>query len=223
MRTFNSVSSSWLDRTEPFSRTFGLDRGSAIDRKFVEKFLAENRHFIKGSVLEVGDDQYSRKFGSSLERVVVLAGQGRDRRSESYFGDLTDPATFIRLGRFDCLIATNVLNFIFDFKAAVRGLALLVKNKSGVCFVTVAGVVSISRFDYDRWGDYWRFNDMSIRKIFEEYFEHVEVRPYGNAPLAAAFVMGLSQEDVPPRLFEHNDPDYQILISVKAWSPKKRS
>ncbi|QEQ57232.1 hypothetical protein FNV82_06370 [Chlorobium phaeovibrioides] len=132
---------------------------------------------------------------------------------------LTKHDTLTCLGQFDCIIATNVLNFIYDYDSAVHGLALMVKQ-SGVCLCTVAGLCQVSRYDYDRWGDYWRFNDMSIRKIFERYFDQIEVMPYGNAPLAASFVMGLSQEDVPPRFFEICDPDYQILITVKASSPK---
>ena len=61
---------------------------------------------------------------------------------------------------------------------------------------------------------------MSTRQLFEEFFEEVEVFAFGNAPLAAAFIMGLSQEEVPSSLFEYQDPDFQILIGVKARKPK---
>lgn len=213
-------SSPWLERSTPFSSKFGLDRGSAIDRYFMDLFLWSNKSLIRGAVLEVGDDQYTQKYGSEVSRCVVLNGAGR-LSSEIYTGDLSNLKSMASIaGQFDCVIATNVLNFIFDFETAVKGLATLVKPNSAAVLVTVAGVSQISRFDYDRWGDYWRFNDMSIKRVFEKYFDCVEVAPYGNAPLAAAFIMGLAQEEIPGRLFEINDPDYQILIAVKASRPK---
>lgn len=219
-RFFSPSRTSWLDRTEPFSRAFGFDRGDAIDRRFMDDFLYLNRACISGSILEIGDDRYTFKFGSNISRAVVLAGLGKKVRYQSHEGDLTNLETFSDLGRFDCVIATNVLNFIYDFDSAVRGLSLLVKEE-GSCLATVAGCVPVSRYDYDRWGDFWRFNDMSIRRVFDRYFDAVEVYPFGNAPLAAAFIMGLAQEEVPPHLFEINDSDYQILIAVNARSPKK--
>lgn len=222
LRFFSKPPSDWLSRSTPISRVFGLDRGLAIDRRFMESFLSSNSAAIKGAVLEVGDDQYTLKFGSNIDRSVVFAGRGKGKASESCDGDLADHSTFIaeQQGQFDCVIATNVLNFIFDFDAAIRGMSLLLRPDSGVCLCTVAGLVQVSRYDYDRWGDYWRFNDKSIRRAFESHFESVDVFIYGNAPLAAAFIMGLSQEEIPSKLFEINDHDYQILIAVKASGPK---
>lgn len=219
-RMFHRPCSGWLNRTSPFSRVFGLDRGLAIDRRFIEKFIASRSAHVSGSVLEIGDDTYTYKFGSGLRRTVIFAGQLESNRSECFPGDLTRPESYSNLGLFDCVIATNVINFIFDFDAAVRGLSQLVKPQSGVVLATVAGLSQISRFDYDRWGDYWRFNDLSIRRVFEKYFNDVHVEAFGNAPLAAAFIMGLCQEEIPKELFAYCDPDFQVLVSVMASSPK---
>lgn len=213
-------SRSWLNRSGPFSREFGLDRGAAIDRRFIESFLQSNKGVICGSLLEIGDDHYIRKYGTRIDRSVVLNGTSSLNNTESYIGDLTNIEGLKNIGRFDCIIATNVLNFIFDFDRAVQGLTNLLHPLTGTVLVTVAGCVPISRFDYDRWGDYWRFSDMSIKMIFEKYFERVEVETFGNAPLAAAFVMGLSQQEVPNALFAIQDPDFQILIGVRASLPK---
>jgi hypothetical protein len=216
-RSSHVANNDWLDRTEPFSRVFGLDRGSAIDRRFMDDFIQNNAKHLQGSVLEVGDDQYTYKYGSKIIKSAILAGNTHSCRSRCYpSADLTKHESLAEVGIYDCVIATNVLNFIYDIDSAVKGLAKLVKPGSGVVLVTVAGIVSVSRYDYERWGDYWRFNDMSVRYLFERHFRQVEVSVYGNAPLAAAFIMGLSQEEVPNKLFEHHDRDYQILIAVKA-------
>jgi len=222
-RILSPVSGNWLNQEEPFSRVFGVDRGTAIDRRFMEDFLSFQKANIQGKVLEIGDDQYTYRFGVNLASTAILAGTDSSSRSSCFphpSHDLTAHHTLDAIGKYDCVIATNVLNFIYDFKSAIQGLAKLTNQNGGVLLATLAGVSQISRFDYDRWGDYWRFNDMSIRRLFEEYFEEVEVIAYGNAPLAAAFIMGLSQEEVPGSLFEYHDLDYQILIGVKATKPK---
>jgi hypothetical protein len=213
-------STNWLDRKNPFSRSFGLDRGEPIDRKMIEKFLESNSEKITGRIMEIGDDRYTIKYGRNLSQSIVFTGKGKSKASIAHDGDLTDYNSYSKLGSFDCVIATNVLNFIYDFDEAVLGLSRLTNTEGGVCLVTVAGISPISRYDYDRYGDYWRFNDLSIRKIFEKYFEEIEVLAYGNAPLCAAFIMGLSQEEIPETLYDFNDKDYQILISVKARLPR---
>ena len=213
----------WLLRKYPFSRVFGNDRGNPIDRHLIELFLASHSNDIKCKVLEIGDDQYTYKFGNNLTNTAILAGPIDSLRSQCYpLGDLTDEHTLKNVDKYNCVIATNVLNFIYDINAAVRGLATLVQPNNGCVLVTVAGLAQISRVDYNLWGDYWRLNDMSVRKLFETCFETVEITTYGNAPLAAAFIMGLAEEEVPSSLFKLNDSDFQIVIAVKASTPKLR-
>jgi len=58
-------------RTTPFSREFGFDRGTPVDRRYIDGFLARNAADIHGHVLEIKDDPYTRRFGG--ERVLVRA------------------------------------------------------------------------------------------------------------------------------------------------------
>ena len=71
----------------------------------------------------------------------------------------------------------------------------------------------------DRWGDYWRFTDLSIRKLMESVFGegHVEIVTFGNALAATAFLQGLAVDDLPDTfLLDKKDQDYQITIGIKA-------
>ena len=82
---------------------------------------------------------------------------------------------------------------------------------------TVSGTSPISRADYERWGDYWRFTDLSAQKLFARYFNEVSVWSYGNVFAAKAFLDGLSVEDIPDRaLLDYQDDDYQVTITIKA-------
>src|SRR5262249_19247949 len=60
-------------RSRPISRSFGLDRGTPIDRYYIEKFLAAHGADIKGRALEIGDASYCRRFGQGkITRQDVL-------------------------------------------------------------------------------------------------------------------------------------------------------
>src|SRR4051794_12778338 len=59
-----------LRRLAPVSRNFGLDRGTPIDRYYIDDFLrrhAGRRDYVigdvQGHVLEIGMDTYTRRFG----------------------------------------------------------------------------------------------------------------------------------------------------------------
>lgn len=203
-----------LRRIEPASRSFGFDRGTPIDRVYIESFLSEHADAITGDILEIGDNQYTQKFGKHIKRSVVLAGSVPD--AECYSGDLTNVQSLATLGRFDCVIATQVLNFIFELDAAMHGIKSLLKE-NGVVLVTLAGLAPVSRYDAERWGDYWRFSDMSAKKLFEKHFESgVDITCFGNLISATGILHGLSAEELRRDEMAHTDPDYQVLIGVKA-------
>jgi hypothetical protein len=70
----------------------------------------------------------------------------------------------------------------------------------------------------DAWGDYWRFTSLSARRLFEEAFSGgaVEVEAFGNVLAATAFLYGLSSDELRPEERDHFDPDYEVLIAIRA-------
>src|ERR1044071_5992531 len=52
-----------LRRTAPFSSTFGVERGTPVDRHYLHRFLDAHRELITGSVLEVQVSSYTTRFG----------------------------------------------------------------------------------------------------------------------------------------------------------------
>ena len=95
-----------LRRLTPISRTFGFDRGLPIDRHYIERFLSAHAGDIRGDVLEIGDNAYTRRFGG--ERVtksdVLHVSEGNP--DATIVGDLTC-ADFIPSDSFDCVILTQ--------------------------------------------------------------------------------------------------------------------
>jgi hypothetical protein len=74
------------------------------------------------------------------------------------------------------------------------------------------------RLGRDPWGEYWRFTTQSSRRLFGEVFQssQVIVEPYGNVLTAIAYLHGLAAEDLKRHELDYSDPDYEVLIAVRA-------
>ena len=205
-----------LLRTEPVSTKFGFDRGTPMDRYYIEKFLQTNFECIQGKVLEIGESTYSRKFGKNSTSFEILHFDDSNKHA-TIIGDLTDSSTLPE-DKIDCFICTQTFNFIYDVKKAIAGSRYLLKP-GGVLLATVSGISQISRYDMDRWGDYWRFTDRSAKLLFEECFGpgNVEIETFGNVLTAKSFLDGLAVEDLPDKTkLDVADKDYPVTIGIKA-------
>ena len=208
----------WSDlrRLAPISRVFGTDLGTPIDRYYIENFLRLYSADIRGRVMEVGDATYTRKFGGDRVEVSDVLHATPGNRKATIVGDLATGGG-VPSGVFDCIILTQVLSFIYDMRSAVATAARALAP-GGSLLVTVPGISQISRYDMDRWGDFWRFTDRSARLLFEESFEPAEmqVAAHGNVLVATAFLQGMPLEELTTEELDHVDPDYQVLITIRA-------
>ncbi len=205
-----------LRRIEPISRSFGYDRGQPIDRFYIEAFLARHAAEIRGHVLEIGDDRYARQFGGGRVTAVDVFDLQTDNPGATIYGDLTR-AGDLPAERFDCLIVTQVLQFVYDLPAAVAALRNALRP-GGVLLATMPTVSQVCRFDMERWGDYWRFTSASARRLLGGVFgpEAVTVETFGNVLAASAFLYGLAAEDLTGAELAANDPDYELLVAARA-------
>lgn len=199
----------------PVSRSFGLERGTPVDRYYITRFVEANQALIKGRVLEIAESKLSRKYasaGSSYEVLHVTT----DNPEATIIGDLTKKES-LPANKIDCFICTQTYNFIYEVKEAIKGTHQLLK-KDGCVLATVAGISQISQYDASRWGDYWRFTPMSIQRLFEEVFGrgNVEIETYGNCLTAVSLLRGVAVEELNETDLDSTDPDYPVIICIKA-------
>lgn len=203
-----------LRSVKPISRGFGFKRGTPVDRVYIEDFLSKNKENIQGTVLEIADSTYSKKFGTNVSKYEILHIE--DKEGVTIVSDLSKPETLPE-NAVDCFICTQTLNFIYPFKDAIVSIHRILKP-GGIALVTVSGISQISRYDADRWGDYWRFNTMSMKRAFSEVFgeKNVIVDYYGNVLTATAILQGISAEELKYDELMYKDKDYQVTITVMA-------
>lgn len=203
-----------LRRLTPVSEAFGFDRGTPIDRWYIDRFLEDHRATISGRILEVGDRRYTDAFGTAARTVDVLELQ--PGRGVTVVADL-ESGDGVPAESYDCVIATQVLSFTFDLASVARHLHRALAP-GGTALVTVPGISPVSDYDDARSGDYWRLTERSLTRIFEGAFGagSVDCRTYGNVLAASAFLYGLAAEDLESAELVAHDPRYPVLVAVSA-------
>jgi SAM-dependent methyltransferase len=205
-----------LRRLTPISRQFGLDRGTPIDRYYIEQFLSAHAADIHGRVLEIGDDTYTRRFGAERVTQSDVLHVESSNPNATIIGDLTD-AKEISSDRFDCIILTQTLQFIYEVRAAINTLYRILKP-NGVVLMTTSGISQISRYDMDRYGHFWNFTSSSVKRLLEEVFSprNIQITSQGNVLAAIAFLHGLAAEDLRRMELDYRDPDYELVLTIRA-------
>jgi SAM-dependent methyltransferase len=206
-----------LRRVTPLSRAFGYDRGRPVDRYYIERFLSANGSDIHGHVLEIADDAYTRRFGGDrvIKSDVLHVREGQPQAT--IVADLAC-ADHIPADSFDCVILTQTLQFIYDVPAALRTVRRILRP-GGVVLATLPGISS--RYDMECWGCFWGFTSLSARRLFEAVFPATATRTeaHGNVLAAAALLYGIAAEELEPGELSSFDPDYEVIITVRAVKP----
>jgi SAM-dependent methyltransferase len=202
-----------LRRLSPLSRDFGYERGLPIDRYYIERFLERQRADVRGHVLEVSEDTYTVRFGQGVTSIDVLHVRPGAPKA-TIIADLAD-APHVPADSFDCVIVTQTLQLIHDAAAAVRTIHRILRP-GGVVLATFPGLTQILGEWAGTW--HWGFTRLSAEKLFRAAFGDgaVEVESHGNVLAATAFLHGLASCELRPRELEHRDPEYQLLITVRA-------
>jgi SAM-dependent methyltransferase len=206
-------------RLTPISDAWGGDRGQPIDRFYVERFLGAHAQDVRGAVLEIGDNTYTRCFGGDRVTRSEVLGVTEHEPSVTLIGDLTR-ADHLATGSFDCVILTQTLQFIFDVASAVQTVQRILRP-GGVALATVPGISKVSRHEMARWGCYWNFTSASARRLFETAFpaSDVAVTAHGNVLASVAFLHGLAAHELQPHELDHLDHEYELLITIRAVKP----
>jgi glycosyltransferase involved in cell wall biosynthesis/SAM-dependent methyltransferase len=204
-----------LKRTSPISSNFGFDRGTPVDRYYIERFLVENMGDIQGRVLEIGDNTYTLRFGGTrVERSDILHVDATNPRA-TFIADLTRPDVLPEAA-FDCIVLTQTLHLLFDMQSGIATLCRALKP-GGVLLLTTPG---ISQVDGGEWRDiwYWSLTAAAARRLLEAQFrpEAVVVETHGNVFAATAFLYGLAVEELDRSDLDVDDPSYPVIVMARA-------
>jgi SAM-dependent methyltransferase len=118
---------------------------------------------------------------------------------------------------FDCVILTQTLQLIYDTRSAVETVHRVLRP-GGTALVTVPGMSPMTKDSDGKWGYFWGFTSLSANRLFQECFPggSVEAEAWGNALTATAFLQGLAAHELAAEQLLHQDPQFELLVTVRA-------
>ncbi|MFZ3234575.1 MAG: glycosyltransferase [Stellaceae bacterium] len=203
-----------LRRLRPISSNFGFDRGKPVDRRYIEDFLSRHAEDIKGRVLEIGDNTYTRQYGEARVTRSDVLHVSAENPAATLVGDLAEGHN-LPSAAFDCIVLTQTLHFIYDISKAAATLHRMLKP-GGVLLVTVAGVSCIEQ--EPNWAPLWTLSSTALRRLLGGAFgdDQVCVSAYGNVLAAVAFLHGLAESELRPAELDAHDPQYPVIVAARA-------
>jgi len=198
--------------TRPLSAVYGYDRGTPIDRFYIESFLHLNSSNIKGRCLEIRNNDYTLRFGGQKVTVSDILDVDPKNHQATITADLQSMPQ-VPDDSYDCIILTQVLQYMREPRKAAHECRRILR-RDGILLITLP---ALGRVDPEAGldGDYWRFTRASASSLFDG-FSYVEIESYGNVRTAMLYLIGAAQEDIPRRLLTSHDPWFPVIISIAA-------
>jgi SAM-dependent methyltransferase len=209
-----------LRRTTPFSRSWGYDRGTPIDRVYIEEFLTTHAGDVRGSCLEVLDAEYTHRFGGGRVTSSDVLDINTANPLATIFADLAE-ADSLPAERFDCIIFTQTLHLVSDMRTAVANVwrALAV---GGVLLLTVPAIgrhEARKGFHHDR----WRVTKTGLESLFAGIADGpADVTTYGNVLACVAFLYGMAAEELRPDELQVFDREFPLLVAARVRKERAR-
>jgi len=203
-----------FNRLTPFSTNFGYDRGGPIDRYYIEGFLETEAASVRGRVLEIGDNAYTLQYGADKVTKIDVLHIDATNPQATIVGDLSD-APQLPDNAFDCIILTQTLHLIYDFRGAISTCFRILKP-GGTLLLTAPGITPIDRGEWkDTW--YWSFTDKALHRLMAELCAgaKVEIQSFGNVWVATAYLYGMGLPEIGQDNLNYYDPQFQVINAVR--------
>lgn len=206
-----------LRRLEPLSDVYGIDRGTPIDRVFIDNFAAQNRASIRGRVLEVGDGRMAKRFGAAHVTEVEVLDVDPANPLATIVVDLDDQGA-LDGEAFDCVVLTQVLQFLRRPDVALHSIWEAL-NVHGTILITVPCVSRRDATSGD--SDFWRWTPAGLALLLEQVLPgaKTETVAFGNLLTCVAFLHGLAGEELRATDLAHVDEDFPLLACARVTRP----
>jgi SAM-dependent methyltransferase len=164
--------------------------------------------------LEIGDNAYTVQYGGAAVQQSDVLHVDAASPHATFVGDLSN-APQLPDAAFDCIILTQTLHLIYDFRGALATCYRILKP-GGTLLLTAPG---LSPIDPHEWQDfwYWSFTDKVLARLMTELLPEAEVTiaSFGNVRVATAFLYGMGLGEMSEEELAYQDSQYQVINTVK--------
>lgn len=200
-----------LRRVQPLGE-WGFERGTPVDRYYIEQYLDRHAHLIRGHALEVDNNRYSTRYGATSIDIVDIDPHNPHA---NLIGDLADDTT-LPLATYDVAVVTQTLQLVSKPLDAVRNLVAALRP-GGSLLLTVP---MISRLANP--ADRWRWTPRGMLDMLAEAAPpgaELESIGLGNGLAGRAFLFALAVEDLETAVLEVTDDDYPLIVAARVTVP----
>ena len=201
--------------TEPVSTFYGYDRGTPVDRIYIEAFLAQHADAITGHAAEIKDDTYIKRYGRGVTTTTVIDIDPTNPHATLY-ADLTAPGTLPE-SAFDALVVTHTLQLLSDPATALANCHSAL-TPGGTLLLTTPTVGRLSLSSPE--ADYWRITPPGLTRLLADWDGEVTVTGHGNLAACLAMLLGHAAEELTPGTLDRHDPGYPLLACALAHRPR---
>jgi peptidoglycan/xylan/chitin deacetylase (PgdA/CDA1 family) len=214
LRAYDVAPASATWRASPLSRDWGYERGGPLDRFYIEQFLAAHAPDLRGAVLEVQEDEYTRRYGGTAVTRSDVVDLSSRNTTATIVSDLRY-APNIPDASYDCVVLTQTVHVIPAMAEVIAEVHRILRP-GGVLLLTAPSVSRVC-LEYGRDGDFWRLTPAGARWLVESTFgDAVAITSFGNAAAGSAFLQGSGRTEVPTRLLDVTDIYNPTLVGVRA-------
>jgi hypothetical protein len=150
-----------LRRTKPFSEEWGFDRGSPVDRHYLDRFLEGHRAAIRGRVLEIHEPRYTKLYGHDVVEAHTV--DINPEHHPTFLCDLARSETVIPSDHYDCFLLPNTLPFLRDVEESLRQ-ALRIVRPGGLILASASPFVPLAGDARDG-EDLWHMSGAGWREV----------------------------------------------------------
>jgi SAM-dependent methyltransferase len=168
-------------------------------------------------VLECYNADYTKRFGGGRVTRSDVLNVEADNLESTFVGDIAG-LNDLPSEAFDCIILTQVLQYVFDLKGAISTLERILKP-GGVILATMPGITPVH---IDAWPWTWTLTAISAERLFREFFpqDMIKIESHGNVLAAIALIHGLASEEFKQAELDYHDPSYAITIAARVVKPE---
>lgn len=205
-----------LRRLQPVSPVWGSERGTVVDRYYIDRFFARHAHLIRGRVLEVRDPQYTSRYGTGVEATDIVDIDARNDRA-TIVADLADAGS-LPPSAFDCVVCPQTLLFVRDPFSAVANLWQSLAP-GGALLLTTPAISRVDPAEVD--SDRWHLTPAGLREVISRSCRggELELEAYGNPVTAIAFLQGIAAEELRQAELDAHHPLFPIVVAAAVRKP----
>jgi SAM-dependent methyltransferase len=198
-----------LRRTRPLSEHFGADRGTPIDRYYLDRFLTSHRERVTGRVLEIQGSSSTERYGQSVTAADTI--DINPSFNPTFLCDLAEADRVVPADWYDCVLLPNTLHHLRDVPRSLVQM-LRVLKPGGSLLATACGFVPL----IPDGPDYWRLSEQGWRELTAEPLRghRFELDAYGNCLAAVSALLGVTVEELTPAELDVRDARYPVLVTL---------